>query len=93
MNADVIKVGNSSPVGKVSGSITKSLLNKEVIHTEVRAIGAGAVNQAVKSIAVSRKQLKKDELDISSVINLIEVEENGGTVTVVSIDLYLTSLT
>jgi stage V sporulation protein S len=48
----VLKVAASSDVGKLAGAIVKFMA--EGARVELSAIGAGAVNQAVKAIAVAR---------------------------------------
>ena len=48
----VIKVASSSSVKAVAGSIAKSC--DQGRDVEITAIGAGAVNQAVKAIAMAR---------------------------------------
>lgn len=47
-----IRVKSTSDVKALAGSITKAL--EEGVTVEVQAIGAGAVNQAVKAIAMTR---------------------------------------
>jgi stage V sporulation protein S len=51
-NAVPIKVSSKSNVKSVAGSITKTLEDGNV--AEVTTIGAGALNQAVKAIAMAR---------------------------------------
>jgi stage V sporulation protein S len=51
MNKKELKVAADTPVGLLAGSISKNL--DEGYFVEVIAIGASAVNQAVKSVATS----------------------------------------
>lgn len=48
----ILKVSAKTPVASLAGAITKTL--DEVPIVELQAIGAGAVNQAVKGAAKSR---------------------------------------
>ena len=48
----IIRVKSSSDVKSLAGSVTKAL--EEQGKVEVQSIGAGALNQAVKAIAMSR---------------------------------------
>ena len=48
----VLKVAAGSEVGKVAGAIVKFM--QEGRKVELSAIGAGAVNQAIKAVAVAR---------------------------------------
>lgn len=52
MNNKVLKISSKSNVNSVAGAIVGVL--KENKKVEMQAIGAGAVNQAVKAIAVAR---------------------------------------
>lgn len=46
-------------------------------EVEVQAIGANAVNQAVKSIAVARSYLESDAMDLSTVPEFVKLELSG----------------
>lgn len=48
----LLKVANGSPAPKVAGSIVKNM--EEGKRVVLLAMGAGAVNQAVKAIAIAR---------------------------------------
>src|SRR5215216_7977592 len=60
--ADVIKVSATSRSTAVAGAIAGVM--REHHYAEVQAIGAGAVNQAVKALAIARGYLGRDEIDI-----------------------------
>jgi len=49
---EILKISKNSEPNKVAGAIVAILEEKEKV--EITAIGAGAVNQAVKAIAVAR---------------------------------------
>ena len=49
---ETIKVSSKSNPNSVAGAIANALREKEII--EMQAIGAGALNQAIKSIAIAR---------------------------------------
>src|ERR1051326_2092506 len=59
---DVIKVSAKSRSTAVAGAIAAVM--REHHYAEVQAIGAGAVNQAVKALAIARGYLGRDEIDI-----------------------------
>lgn len=48
----VLKVGAQTEPGKLAGAISGQV--RERGHAEIQAIGAGAVNQLVKAVAVAR---------------------------------------
>jgi len=41
---------------------------------EIQAIGAGAVNQASKSLAIARRFLEQEQLDLYAVPAFIEIQ-------------------
>jgi stage V sporulation protein S len=57
-----LKVASSSNPSSVAGAIAAVM--KESDSTEIFAIGGGAVNQAVKSIAIARGFLAPSGIDI-----------------------------
>lgn len=72
---DVIKVSARSRSTAVAGAIAGVI--REHGFAEVQAIGAGAVNQAVKALAIARGYLDRDEMDIVFVPHFTEVDIDG----------------
>lgn len=72
---DIIKVATTSRSTSVAGAIAG--LFRENGHAEVRAIGAGAVNQAMKGITIARGYLAQDGFDVICIPSLIEVDIEG----------------
>lgn len=70
-----LRVASTSDPKKVAGAIAGLLRERE--HVELRAIGAGAINQMVKSLSVARLYLKDDGIDISAVPEFSDIEING----------------
>lgn len=72
-----LKVSSKTDVKKLAGSIAKVIRNDSFV--EIQVIGAAAVNQAVKSIAIAEEYLKNDDaiLKISTNIKFIGVEFDG----------------
>ena len=52
MNSEMLKVSSKSNPNAIAGAIAGVLSEKELV--EMQAVGAGAVNQAVKAIAIAR---------------------------------------
>jgi stage V sporulation protein S len=73
--ADVIKVSAKSRSTAVAGAIAAVV--REHRYAEVQAIGAGAVNQAVKALAIARGYLQGDEIDIVCTPFFTEVDIEG----------------
>ncbi|MBL8145362.1 MAG: stage V sporulation protein S [Anaerolineae bacterium] len=71
----VIKVSAKSRSTAVAGAIAGML--RERRHAEVQAIGAGAVNQAVKAVAIARGYLQGDAIDLICIPYFTDVEIDG----------------
>ena len=74
-HADIIKVSAKSRSTAVAGAIAAVI--REHRFAEVQAIGAGAVNQAVKALAIARGYLTGDGIDIVCVPYFTEVDIDG----------------
>jgi stage V sporulation protein S len=72
---DLIKVSAKSRSTAVAGAIAGVIRQYET--AEVQAIGAGAVNQAVKALAIARGYLERDALDIVCLPSFTEVDIDG----------------
>ena len=68
---DIIKVAATSRSTAVAGAIAGVMREQE--RVDVQAIGAGAVNQAVKAVAIARSYLEQDGIDIVCVPSFVEV--------------------
>jgi stage V sporulation protein S len=73
--ADTIRVAAQSRSTAVAGAIAGVV--REQGRAEVQAIGAGAVNQAVKACAIARGFLALDGLDVICVPAFADVEISG----------------
>jgi stage V sporulation protein S len=69
---DVIKVKAISRTAAVAGAIAGVM--REHKHAEVQAIGAGAVNQAVKALVLAKNFLVQDGLDIFFIPEFVNIE-------------------
>ena len=49
---DILKVSSKSNPNKVEGALTNVFRDKGTV--EIQAIGAGAINQAIKGVAIAR---------------------------------------
>lgn len=72
---DIIKVASNSRSTAVAGAIAGVM--REQNNVDVQAIGAGAVNQAVKAVAIARGYLELDGIDIICVPSFVEVAIEG----------------
>lgn len=69
---DMIKVSANSRTSAVAGAIAGVI--REHKRAEVQAIGAGAVNQAIKALVLATGYLKGDGIDVICVPEFVEVE-------------------
>ncbi len=69
---DIIKVSANSRTSAVAGAIAGVV--REHKHAEVQAIGAGAVNQAIKALIVATGYLKGDGIDVVCVPEFVDVQ-------------------
>ncbi|MBL8133216.1 MAG: stage V sporulation protein S [Anaerolineae bacterium] len=78
---DIIKVSAKSRSTAVAGAIAAVM--RERRYAEVQAIGAGAVNQAVKALAIARTYLEQDSIDLMCTPYFKEVDIEGNERTAV----------
>ncbi len=76
----IIKVSSTSSVPQLSGSIVISI--EENCDVEVRAVGAGAVNQMFKAVASARGILAAKGKDLYIKPGFDEISENNNVRTV-----------
>lgn len=79
--ATVIKVASTSRSTAVAGAIAGMM--REHRFAEVQAIGAGAVNQAVKALAIAQSYLVQDGIEIVCVPFFMDIEIMGNERTVI----------
>lgn len=72
LSMDMIKVSANSRTSAVAGAIAGVI--REHKHAEVQAIGAGAVNQAVKALVLATGYLKNDGIEVVCVPEFVDVE-------------------
>ena len=72
---DILKVSSKSNPVSVAGAIAGIIREKQIV--EVQGIGAGAVNQALKSIAVARGYLAPAGIDLVCVPAFSSVVVDG----------------
>jgi stage V sporulation protein S len=72
---NIIKVSGTSRTSAVAGAIAGVF--RENKRAEVQAIGAIAVNQAVKALALSRGYLADDGYEVVFVAEFVDVDIDG----------------
>ena len=84
--ANVIRVSAKSRSTAVAGAVAGIM--REEGFAEMKAIGASAVNQSIKALAISRSYLKDDNIDIAAVPSFTEVTIEGTERTAVHMAIY-----
>jgi stage V sporulation protein S len=82
---DVIRVAAASRSTAVAGAIAGVM--REQGHVNVQAIGAGAVNQAIKAVTIARGYLELDGIDVVCVPSFVEVVIDGQERTAVRLSI------
>ena len=72
---ETLKVGTNSVPKSVAGAIAAILRNSQPV--EVVAIGAGAVNQTAKSIAIARGYVAPNGIDLVCIPSFSQLEVDG----------------
>jgi len=83
ISTSVLKVSAKSNPNSVAGALAAVLRERET--AELQAVGAGAINQAIKAVAIARSYLKTSQIDLVCVPSFIDVEINGNERTGISL--------
>lgn len=70
-----IRVGGSSDPSAVAGALAHALRKSEVVNMSV--IGAAAVNQAVKAIAVATHHMAAENVQIAAIPSFADIVVDG----------------
>src|SRR3979411_2428647 len=72
---EVLKVSATSKPVAVAGAIAGVIRTQQKV--EVQAIGAGAINQAIKAIAISRGYVAPGGIDLVCIPSFIDISIDG----------------
>ena len=72
---EVLKVSKKSNPNSVAGALAAIIKEKNIV--EIQAVGAGAINQAVKAIAIARGFVAPSGRDIVCVPAFTDIEIDG----------------
>ncbi len=72
---EILKVSAKSNPNSVAGALAGSLHDNHSV--ELQAIGAGAINQSIKAIAIARGFVAPHGIDLVCIPAFTEVEING----------------
>lgn len=72
---DILKVSSRSNPSSVAGALAGVLKEKGV--AEIQAVGAGALNQAIKAIAIARGFVAPTGMDLVCIPAFTDIEIDG----------------
>ena len=72
---DILKVSSKSNPNSVAGALSGIIREKQIV--EIQAVGAGAVNQAIKAISIARGFLAPNGVDLVCIPAFADVEVEG----------------
>lgn len=84
---EFLKVSSKSSPASVAGAIAGMV--KDGVPVNIQSVGAGAVNQAIKAIAIARGFLIPTGLDISCAPTFSDIEISGESRTAIRIAIYV----
>lgn len=83
---EIIKVSSSSKPSLVAGALVN--LMKTSHHVKMQVIGAAALNQAIKAVAIARGYLAPAGKDLCLVPSFYDVEIENEQRTAIRLDVY-----
>ena len=78
---EALKVSSKSNPHSVAGALAGVI--RDYRTAEIQSVGAGALNQAIKAVAVARGFLAPSGIDLICITSFSEVEINGETRTAI----------
>lgn len=81
LDGDTLRVGAGSNTKSVASAIAHAIYESRSV--KIRAIGAGAVNQAVKSIAIARGYVAPRGFDLSCTPGFATIPSRDGDISAI----------
>ena len=85
---EILKVATDSNPKSVAEALVNTLEEEE--YAELQAIGAGAVNQGVKAVAIARDKIETEEINLTCIPAFMDVEIDGDERTAIKLIVELT---
>jgi stage V sporulation protein S len=76
---DVLRVGSKTPVAELASTISHRIYDSKPVT--IRAIGAGAISQAIKAVAVARGYVAPRGFDLGLIPGFASIIMADGVVT------------
>ncbi len=84
---EYLKVSSKSSPASVAGAIAGMV--KDGVPVNIQSVGAGAVNQVIKAVAIARGFLIPTGVDISCAPTFADIDINGESRTAIRIAVYV----
>ena len=84
---DLLRVGANSPAKAVASAIAHSIY--ETRTCKIRAVGAGAINQAIKACAIARGYTAPRGLDIGFIPGFTTIKTHDGDVSALVLTVFV----
>ena len=72
---ETLKVSSKTKPNSVAGALAGLL--KDSKEAQIQVVGAGAINQAIKAIAITRDFLKPFDIELACIPSFIDIEIGG----------------
>ena len=82
---EYLKVSSKSSPASVAGAIAGMV--KDGVPVNIQSVGAGAVNQAIKAVAIARGFLIPTGIDISCAPTFADIDINGESRTAMTVTI------
>ena len=75
----ILRVSSKSNPNLVAGALAKTIEESGSKRAQLQAIGAGAINQAIKAVAITRNMLSQSgsEIDLICIPSFADLEIEG----------------
>lgn len=83
---EILKVSSTSKPSLVAGALANMM--KDVNHVKIQVIGAAALNQAIKAVAIARGYMAPSGKDIYVIPSFFDVEIDNENRTALRLDVY-----
>lgn len=84
---EILKVSSKSNSNLVAGALVNIL--KAEKYAQIHSIGAGALNQSIKAVAIARGYLTPSGQDLRVIPSFLEVEINKQVKTAIKLEINL----
>jgi stage V sporulation protein S len=83
----ILRVGSRTPVPELASAISHGVYDSKTVL--MRAIGAGAIGQAIKGLAVARGYVAPRGFDLALIPGFVDIVLPDGTVTGMTLKVFV----